>query len=71
MKKKETALEKYDVVKFICNSTDAKHVVKIVGPNYLLQRGSAVTEFIESLTGEVQIQENNMNIDECEAIAAL
>jgi hypothetical protein len=50
VKKKETALEKYDVVKFVCSATDAKQIVKAVGDRYLIKRGAAVTEFIESLT---------------------
>lgn len=71
VKKKEQALEKYDVVKFVCSALDAKYLVKAVGDKYLLQRGSAVLEFVESFDGDSLIHENEMNIQECEPIAAL
>jgi len=71
VKKKEAALEKYDVVKFVCSATDAKYLVKAVGERYILRRGAAVAEFIESLTGDSSIHESEMNIHECEPIAAL
>jgi hypothetical protein len=51
VKKKEVALEKYDMVKFVCSALDAKQIVKAVGERYILRRGAAVTEFIESIAG--------------------
>lgn len=71
MKKKEAALEKYDVMRFVCSSTDAKLVSKIVGDEYVLQRGAAVSEFIESLTGKAQNHNSEMVSDGCEPITAL
>ena len=48
VKKKEAALKKYDVVRFISNSKDYNMISKAVGERYTLKRGSAVTDFIES-----------------------
>jgi hypothetical protein len=48
VKKKERALMEFDVVKFVCNSTDAKYIRKFVGKNYILTRGSQLKEFIKS-----------------------
>ena len=52
IKKKVDALEKYDIVKFVSNSTDLPMITKAVGDKYCIKRGSAVTEFIESLGQE-------------------
>jgi len=40
MKKKATALENHDMVKFVCNNTDAKIISKVVGEKYILRKGS-------------------------------
>jgi len=50
VQKKEAALKKYDVVRFISSSTDIKMISKAVGERYSIKKGSAVTDFIESLT---------------------
>jgi Helicase HerA, central domain len=71
VKKKEVALEKYDMVKFVCSALDAKQIVKAVGERHILKRGAAVTEFIESIAGKSSIHESEMNIHECETIEAL
>jgi hypothetical protein len=70
MRKKAAALEKYDLVKFVCSAVDAKQIVKVVGENYILRRGAAVSEFIQTLTGNIEIHENEMDISESEAIEA-
>jgi len=49
IQKKEAALKKYDVVRFISSSSDIKMVTKAVGERYSVKRGAAVTDFIESL----------------------
>jgi len=54
VKKKEAALEKYDVVRFISSSSDIKMISRAVGERYSIKRGSEVTEFIESLTGKAE-----------------
>jgi len=71
MKKKAAALEKYDMVKFVCSAVDAKQIVKVVGENYILRRGAAVSEFIKTLTGNVEIQENEMDSGEYETNEAI
>jgi len=50
VQKKEAALKKYDVVRFISSSSDIKMVSKAVGERYSIKREAAVTDFIESLT---------------------
>ena len=50
VQKKEAALRKYDVVRFISSSTDIKMITKAVGESHSIKRGSVVTDFIESLT---------------------
>ena len=70
MKKKAFALENHDTVKFICSNTDAKIIVKVVGDKYLLKRGAAVIEYIESLAGKVLIHDSEMVSDECEITEA-
>ncbi len=54
VQKKEAALKKYDVVRFISSTTDFKMISKAVGERYTLKRGSSVTDFIESLTGTAE-----------------
>jgi hypothetical protein len=49
VKKKEAALEKYDVVRFVCSSLDANLIERGVGSRYTLIRGSEVREFIKTL----------------------
>jgi hypothetical protein len=74
MKKKESALENHDLVKFVCNATDAKIISKVVGEEYTLRRGATVSEFIESLierAGEAQIHDSVMVSDGYEANAVL
>ena len=63
VQKKEAALKKYDVVMFISSSTDFKMITKAVGKKYSLQRGAAVTDFIESLTGQTEIPLNQVVTD--------
>ena len=62
VKKKEAALAKYDIVKFICSQSDYSTLVKAVGENYVLQRGGAVLEFLQNPSGismdEITDQEN-------------
>jgi hypothetical protein len=58
-------------VKFVCSAVDAKQIVKVVGEPYILRRGSAVSEFIKTLTGNVEIQENEMNSSEYGASEAI
>ena len=71
IKKKVDALEKYDIVKFVSNSTDLPMITKAVGDKYCIKRGSAVTEFIESLTGITEYQNSEMVLGGIEPIAAL
>jgi hypothetical protein len=49
VKKKEVALEKYDVVRFVCSSVDSNLIEKGVGSRYTLIRGPEVQEFIKTL----------------------
>jgi len=58
IEKKEAALRKYDVVKFISSSTDVKMVTKAVGERYSIKRGVAVRYFIESLTEIAELPKN-------------
>lgn len=71
MRKKAAALEKYDIMKFVCSAVDARQIVKVVGENYILRRGAAVSEFIKTLTGDVEIQETEMDTSEYGANEAL
>jgi hypothetical protein len=71
MKKKESALENHDIVKFVCNSTDAKQIVKVVGEKYILRRGTEVSDFIKTMTGNLLIKENKIAMGENEQIGAL
>lgn len=70
IKKKEAALEKYDIVKFVCSAQDMKHISKAVGEKYVLQRGSSIIDFLEDLTGKVKILESEKNLEGCEEIEA-
>jgi hypothetical protein len=71
MKKKEAALETHDLVKFVCNATDAKIISKVVGEEYTLRRGVAVSEFIESLARDSRIHDSGMVSYDYEANAAV
>ena len=68
VQKKEAALKKYDVVRFISNSSDFKMVFKAVGERYMLKRGSAVTDFIESLMNPAEYPLNEVVLGGIEAI---
>ena len=68
VQKKEAALKKYDVIMFISSSTDFKMITKAVGKRYSLQRGAAVTDFIESLTGQTEFPLNEVVLSGIEAI---
>lgn len=68
VKKKEAALKKYDVVRFISSSSDIKMISKAVGERYTLKRGSAVTDFIESLFLETEYPLNEVVLGGIEAI---
>jgi hypothetical protein len=70
VQKKEAALKKYDVVMFITNSTDLPLITKAVGNKYCIKRGSAVTEFIESLTGIAEYQNSGVVSGGMESIPA-
>jgi hypothetical protein len=71
IKKKESALEKYDVVMFITSSTDLPMITKAVGSRYCIKRGSAVTEFIESLIGTAEYPLSKVVSGGMEAIPAI
>jgi hypothetical protein len=71
VKKKEDALEKYDVVKFVCSGADSKTISSVVGDSYTLQKGSAVREFFQSLTDNSQLRESVVNISEINQIEAV
>lgn len=60
VQKKEAALKKYDVVRFISSSSDIKMISKAVGERYSIKRGSVVTDFIESLTGIDELSETEI-----------
>jgi len=68
VQKKEAALKKYDVVRFISSSTDIKMITKAVGEIYSLKRGFAVTDFIESLLGLTELPKNEVVSSGIEAI---
>jgi len=59
------------MIKFVCNATDAKIISKVVGDEYTLRRGAAVSEFIESLAGKAQNHNSEVGSDGCEPITAL
>jgi hypothetical protein len=48
VKKKERALEEYDIIRFVCSSTDAKYISKYVTDKYLISRGLNVMDFIKN-----------------------
>ena len=68
VQKKEAALKKYDVVRFISSSSDIKMVSKAVGERYSIKRGSAVTDFIESLMNPAEYPLNEVVLGGIEAI---
>jgi hypothetical protein len=71
VQKKEAALKKYDVVRFISSSTDIKMISKAVGERYSIKRGSAVTDFIESLAEIAELPKDEVVLSGMEAIPAL
>jgi AAA-like domain len=71
VKKKEQALEKYDIVRFVCSSVDAKLIEKGVGSLYVLKRGPEVREFIETLEASPLLRENEMLSNTFKEIEAL
>jgi hypothetical protein len=66
--KKEAALKKYDVVRFISSSSDIKMISRAVEERYSIKRGSAVTYFIESLLGLTELPKNEVVSSGIEAI---
>ena len=71
VKKKEDALGKYDIVRFICSSVDAKLIERGVGDRYILKRGSEVREFIEGLAVNPLFQEPEMVLSVSKEMGAL
>jgi hypothetical protein len=78
IKKKESALEKYDKVWFVCSGTDAKYISKAVGEHYTLARGARVREILETykkvdnwVQEKAQNQLSEVVIGGCEPIEAL
>ena len=78
IKKKVSALEKYDKVWFVCSSSDEKYISKAVGEHYTLARGARVREILETyakVDGWVQEKAQNqlseVVISGCEPITAL
>ena len=68
IQKKEAALKKYNVVRFISSSSDIKMVTKAVGERYSIKRGSDVTDFIESLAYTDKLSETGVELGGIEAI---
>jgi len=68
VQKKEAALKKYDVIKFISSSSDIKMISKAVGERYSIKRGSSVTDFIESLAYTDKLSETGVELGGIEAI---
>jgi len=71
VKKKEDALGKYDIVRFICSSVDAKLIERGVGDRYILKRGAEVREFIEGLAVNPLFQEPEMVLSVSKEMGAL
>ncbi len=71
VKKKEVALGKYDIVRFVCSSVDAKLIEKAVGGRYILKRGPEVREFIETLEANPLLQEHEIILSTSREIGAL
>lgn len=71
VKKKEAALGKYDIVRFISSSTDLPMITRAVGSKYSIKRGIAVREFIESLTEMAELPKNDLVLSGMESIPAL
>lgn len=55
IEKLSTALENYNVVKFVCSATDARFFEKTISSKYLLKRGYEVRDFIISQPCEAGI----------------
>lgn len=64
VKKKGDALGKYNFVKFICSSTDSKKIISAVGEDHVLQKGSSVRDFMQTLAANPQIHQNMVNSGE-------
>jgi len=60
-RKLESALEKYDVVRFVCSATDAKFISKAINEKYILKRGDEVMQFVVESTGGI-IPEDETNL---------
>jgi hypothetical protein len=71
VKKKESALGKYDLVRFVCSSIDAKLMERGVGGRYILIRGPDVREFIETLAVNPLLQEHEIVLSSSKEIGAL
>lgn len=71
VKKKGAALERYDIVRFICSSVDSKFIEKGVGSRYILKRGQEVREFIETLETNPLLQANEIMLSTSKEIEAL
>lgn len=71
VKKKESALGKYDIVRFVCSSIDAKLMERGVGGRYILIRGPEVREFIETLAVNPLLQEHEIVLSSSKEIGAL
>jgi len=56
IEKHSTALEKYDIVKFVCSAADARFFEKAVSEKYLLKRGYDVRNFVISPLCEMPVQ---------------
>ena len=56
IEKHSTALEKYDIVKFVCSAADARFFEKAVSEKYLLKRGYDVRNFVISPLYEMPVQ---------------
>ena len=48
LEKKATAIDKGYEIRFVCSSTDYPFISAAVGPDYCIQRGQAVTDFIHT-----------------------
>jgi len=71
VQKKEAALKKYDVVRFISSSSNIKMVTKAVGERYSLKRGSVVTDFMETLVKSAELPKTELVSSGMEAIPAI
>lgn len=61
MRKLESALEKYDVVKFVCSDKDSKFIGKAIGDEkgikYILKRGEDVMNFVSNPFNSIILDE--------------